>query len=964
LGPSNRFDREQSLLDAMSENTVLIDQQGNIVVANKAWCQFSCINNGEPSLCGASNNYLDVCRGGDDNAEAVYQGIRQILSGELDKFERFYPCHGPAEQRWFIVKAAPYPDNQHNIRALISHHNVTTLIERQHRIEAKENRYSTVINSLVEGMIIQNEFGEIETCNEAAETLLGLSKAVMMSQKSLSPKGILFRPDGTELRPEEFPPFISLTHGQTIEGAVVGLTNSSDKISWVKINSQPIFESPESTAYSSVVTTIISVTDELEQNKQLKKIGERLELAVNSANIGIWDWDIKANELIWDDNMFRLYDIKREDFIGVYDAWTQALHPEDAEFFTAHINLALEKGLPFEQDFRIVWPDSTIHIIKPFAIIRRDEDGNPVRMVGANQDVTQLRLAQQALSYREYRLELLIDNLPVGAVSLDGDRITMNTAAEQMTGYDQSDITSVKAWFKCVAAFGSGKLLNQYKNDRQKGFPKTRSFEFRHKSGAKGWLEFNGFLYKEGEAWIITDITDRKRAEHDLQVLAFYDPLTKLPNRAHFETVLNKTLFRARRHKLKFALLLLDIDQFKRINDTYGHPAGDKLLALFAERIKNRLREEDLVARLGGDEFVILIENIKDTTEVAGLSQQLIVEMQKPYQLEDDFVVTVSASIGISLYPSHAKDEMRLLRNADTAMYLAKAKGRNTFCFYSSELTDAVEQRLVMEIELRKAIDLEQFVVYYQPMVDIVSGEVFGAEALVRWQDQNGHIKSPDEFIPVAEETGLITALGKWVLKQACMDMARWIAMGLSIKKISVNFSPGQFKTTNIVSLVLDTMKSCDLPPHFLDIEITENTLVSQLDKMEQVVSTLKKKGVSFSIDDFGTGYSSLTYLKELSFDRIKIDRGFIRDIFDDKNNNQLVRAIINMGHNLNLSVVAEGVETQQQLDFLKLLCCDFYQGYLMSYPLPVKEFEALLTVPPDLKKLNSALGTSGQVTI
>jgi diguanylate cyclase (GGDEF)-like protein/PAS domain S-box-containing protein len=937
-----QFQREQAVLDSIGANTVLINQQGDILVANAAWNQFAQVNAGSQDKCGVGNNYIAACQG-DEHSNEIRTGIEKVLAGAAPKFEHCYPCHSDNEKRWYSVAAMPYLCDQKTPCALISHHNVTKYIKHQHIAESRENLHSTVINSLMEGVIIQNQQGQIETCNQAAELLLGLSKASMEEANSIVPSQQLWRQDGQPFHVDDYPPIVVLKTGQAVSNVIVGLGDDPRALTWLKVNSQPIFDAPDSLQPSTIVTTLVSVTEELHQNQQLRELSSRFELAISCAGIGIWDWCLDEDRLIWDDNMFALYGVERHHFSDAYEAWRQCVHPDDIESVERQLQVCLQTNIPFEQDFRVRWPDNSEHVIRPFAIVHHDVEGKPVRMVGVNQDVTELSLAQKVLSESQSRLQLLVHNLPVGAVYLERDRLLMNAAAVTMTGYQQAEITTVAEWFEVLLGEQAVDVFEQYQQDRSVAFPVKRTYAYQHKSGEQRWLEFDGFVYESGEAWIVADITDRKNTEGKLERLAFFDSLTQLPNRSNFEAALKKALFNAERHNLHFALLLLDMDQFKRINDTYGHPVGDKLLVLFGERLEKRLREGDMVARLGGDEFIILVENIKASTEIAKLAQYLIAELQAPYEIEGDFEVTVSVSIGITLYPSHAKDSMRLLRNADTAMYLAKAKGRNTYRFYSEDLTDAVEKRMAIENQLRKAIQLKQFFLCYQPLFDTVTGVVVGAEALIRWQYQQNHILRPEEFIFIAEELNLIGSIGEWILQQACEDMARWLKAGLSIAKVSVNLSPFQFEGGDISTVILNHLSAAQLPAECLEIEITENTLLSQTDEVEKMVSSLQSKGVSFSIDDFGTGHSSLAYLKRSYFNRIKIDRSFIAQVPQDDNGVQRVSTMKENGHKLGFYVVAEGVETQQQLDFLRDFSCDVCQGFLLGEPILADQFERLL---------------------
>ena len=929
------------MLDAMHQNAALIDQQGTILLANFAWGQYTEQNEGDIAQCGPQANYLDACRGSDPDSLAVRQGIVSILADKSKKFEHFYPCHSPDQNRWFIVTVTPYLNEKDEIQALVSHSDVTQLIERQLSIEAREKHYHSIIDSLKEGIVIQAFSGNITTCNQAAETLLGISEHLMKKHQSLLPTQTIWQHNGDLFPVDQFPPTLALLTAKSVPDTILGIGNKGHPLGWLKIRSQPIFDREELQP-SAIITTLIDVTEQITQNRELLELSERFELAASSANLGIWDWDITHNHLSWDDNMYQLYGVKPSDFEEANQTWIKGIHPDDARDIHRHLKDALEHGIPFEQDFRVIWPDGSVHILKPSAIVNRNLNGKPYRMVGANQDVTDLRLAQVALQQSEQRLQLMVQNLPVGAVYLEGNNIYMNSAATVITGYRHNDILTVKDWFTTLFPSSSQSEYKQYQRDHKKSFTKTRLHHFKHKDGSQRWLEFDAFLYQAGEAWIITDVTNRKEAEANLEHLAFYDPLTTLPNRSSFELTFKKLLARAKRNQQQFAIMLLDMDQFKQVNDTYGHLIGDKLLTQFAMRLQQSLPTDNTLARLGGDEFVILIEDIQSSAEVASLANFLLKELQTPYSIAQRLELTVTVSIGISIFPAHAQDTMRLLRNADTALYLAKANGRNTYSFYTERLTDDIEQRMSLEAKLRKAFKLKQFVVYYQPVMEAKSNRIVGAEALVRWQSPDGLI-APDEFIPLAEEMGLISTIGAWVLQQACEDMARWLKAGLCIQKMAVNFSPVQFERDDLVELITQTLAVSGLPAHYLDVEITENTLISNIDKVEAVVHALKDKGISISIDDFGTGYSSLAYIKRLSVNNIKIDRSFVQDIPEDKNDLQLVSTIITMGHNLNLKVIAEGIETPQQLAFFQKECCDYYQGYLVSKPVPKDIFEAML---------------------
>lgn len=441
---------------------------------------------------------------------------------------------------------------------------------------------------------------------------------------------------------------------------------------------------------------------------------------------------------------------------------------------------------------------------------------------------------------------------------------------------------------------------------------------------------------------ILNDITMRKRDEERLKFLANYDPLTSLPNRSLFNQRLERALAHAQRYNKELAVLFMDLDRFKNINDTLGHEAGDSVLKEVAARLMNCVREIDTVARLGGDEFVILIEQITDVRQAGNVGQKLIRVMAEPLLL-GGHECSVTASIGISTYPVDGEDGAALLKNADIAMYRAKEQGKNNAQFYAPAMNIHSLERLSLESGLRRALQREEFLLHYQPKVDIASGRITGMEALVRWKRPETGMISPAAFIPLAEETGLIVGIGEWVLKAACEYNYTWHRHGLPPLRVAVNLSARQFAQASLVRDVARILDMSGLQPEALELEITESMVMGSPEQAIQTLRQLKSMGISLSIDDFGTGYSSLGYLKRFPLDHIKIDRSFIKDIPEDNDDATITKTIIAMAHNLRLKVIAEGVETEAQMNFLREYGCDEMQGYYFSRPLPGNEFTALL---------------------
>jgi predicted signal transduction protein with EAL and GGDEF domain len=441
---------------------------------------------------------------------------------------------------------------------------------------------------------------------------------------------------------------------------------------------------------------------------------------------------------------------------------------------------------------------------------------------------------------------------------------------------------------------------------------------------------------------------ERKKAEERILFLAYYDSLTSLPNRILFKDRLYQSLIMAKRHQRLLAILFLDLDNFKRINDTLGHPAGDELLKQAAVRLSNYIRKSDsisrysadefsaVVARLGGDEFTILLTEIAQAHDTIKVAQRILDAIAQPFDIEGQEVF-ITASIGIAIYPIDGEDVDALLKNCDTAMYHAKNEGRNNYKFYEQSLNKTALDILTLENNLRKALDKQEFMVYYQPRIDIRTRNIVGFEALIRWRHPQKGMIPPSEFIPMAEENGLIVPIGEWVLNEACKQNKAWQAKGFAPVFISVNLSGKQFKQQNLIKVIQQALSETALDPRYLELEITES-IIQDTGSTAVILRDLRNLGLKISVDDFGTGYSSLSYLRRFPVDALKIDRSFVKDATKDMDSAAIVKAIIAMSHCLKLRVVAEGVETEEQLKFLSDEGCDEFQGYLISPPLPADE--------------------------
>jgi len=430
-------------------------------------------------------------------------------------------------------------------------------------------------------------------------------------------------------------------------------------------------------------------------------------------------------------------------------------------------------------------------------------------------------------------------------------------------------------------------------------------------------------------------------AERKIRHLAYHDALTGLPNRMLFMDRIDQAISRAQRENGKFAILYIDIDHFKVINDSMGHAAGDQLLNIVSQRLTEVLRKTDTIARLGGDEFTIIIEDLEEAESVALVAKNILATLDKPIELFEK-EVHIGGSIGIALYPQDGENFGTLLKNSDTAMYKAKELGRQTFQFYEHEMSLKAMRRLDLENQIRVALKNEEFLVYYQPKVNLVSGQCQGMEALVRWQHPEKGLIAPDDFIPLAEETGLIIQLDEWVMRSACQQFKEWKAAGYPVNNLSVNISARHFKEGSLLRHCKKVIEETQLLPKYIEIELTESALVDNYDSAKEILHEIHEMGIHIALDDFGTGYASMSYLKEFPFDTVKLDRSFVQGVPENSEDTAIVKAMIQLAEALNLNMVAEGVETESQKYFLTDHGCAYGQGYLWSKPVDANEFERM----------------------
>ena len=581
----------------------------------------------------------------------------------------------------------------------------------------------------------------------------------------------------------------------------------------------------------------------------------------------------------------------------------------------------------------------------------RDPQGGIAGIVGINRDITDRKRAELALREGEDMLRATFEQAAVGMtiMSLDLRFLRANAKFCEMLGYTLEELLQMQ-----LADTNPPDTLEEAIEFRRRLVEgAARGGELREKrllrkDGSVLWVALATSLVRGGDGEprcfvsVIEDITERKQSQTRLQQLAHYDVVTGLPNRALVYERLAQGLAQSARRKWPLGLIFIDVDHFKKVNDTFGHAAGDKLLQQVAARLAQAVRAGDVVGRLGGDEFVVLLMDLAAANDAGVVALKILGAFREPFELGGGEIYA-TASVGVALYPDDSQDLDTLVRNADAAMYEAKKAGRDCYRYYKPEMNARAAHMLTLESELRRAFERDEFELHFQPKVGIASGEITGVEALLRWRHPERGLLAPAEFMPVLEETGLVVRAGAWVLDCVCRELQRWRSRGVRQVPVAVNISARQFRAANLAAEIGAVLDRHGVDPKLLEIEITETSLMSGASQVVATLADLKSLGVRIAIDDFGTEYSSLSYLRRFPIDIVKIDRSFVSEIPDNRDDAAITRAIISMVHSLGLSVVAEGVETRAQLGFLAVLNCDEVQGFLFARPMPGTDIEQWL---------------------
>ncbi|GIZ12442.1 bifunctional diguanylate cyclase/phosphodiesterase [Pseudomonas sp. NCCP-436] len=666
---------------------------------------------------------------------------------------------------------------------------------------------------------------------------------------------------------------------------------------------------------------------------------ERLRLALDATRDGLWDWDIARRQVFFSDSYAALLGLTPKQLGNTREAWASRLHPDDRWLATTALDEDLQDGY-YENVYRMRHADGSYRWVHSRGRLIRDAHGRPQRLIGIASDISRQRAIEDSLR----QAAAVFDATQEGVLVTDARQriIHANPAFCRITGYSleevlgqnpsrlksgRHDTTFYQNLWNTLQTHGSwsGEIWNRRKSGEI--YPQWQSIRVIRddKDNITHYVA------------VFSDISALKRSQRELNYLAHHDALTGLPNRLLFTERITHALARSRSEQLRGAVLLIDLDHFKHINESLGHNVGDLLLKSVGERLQQCLPDGGTLARLGGDEYGLLYEHCNDAGQAAELAQRLLRSLAPPFRL-DDHELYIAASIGISLFPDDTECVEQILRNADSALFKAKSSGREGYAFYVQALTDYARQRVELASSLRHALDNQELRVYYQPLHDLRSNRLVGMEALIRWLHPQRGLIPPGEFIPIAEDSGLISAIDTWVLDQACRQMKRWSGQADAPSFVAVNISSRLFGRGELEQKVAQVLEQTGLRADQLELEVTESAVMEDPATAQNLLTRLRALGVRLAIDDFGTGYSSLARLKRLPVNKLKLDQSFVRGLPDSREDAAIARAVIALGHSLDLMVLAEGIETAEQAGFLRELGCDFGQGYYFGRPLPAPE--------------------------
>jgi diguanylate cyclase (GGDEF)-like protein/PAS domain S-box-containing protein len=849
---------------------------------------------------------------------------------------------------------------------------------RRLQAEQELRRFRAALNASAESIfLVDADALQIIDVNDAAARLLGYERDAMIGANP----AILFEGRGEADVRAEYERLTAVpdaaqsfrAHFRRRDGTLVPVEGSRRLL--------------RASGRSYVVGIARDITERLKAEERLQQSLERFEIVARATNDVVWDWNLVTDQLWWNDNFCAVFGYEPAEVGAYIDSWTERIHPEDAARVKQDIRNAIERGeRVWTAEYRFRRKDGSYANVFDRGLPLRDRAGRPVRMIGAMVDITERKRAERKMALHAQRQEIIarLGQFALGGADLEqvlseaarvlraggcdvaaiiervGERgYEFQVRAARGEGAEESVGKSkvLPAHSKWVTMLDSATAAVEHDRKYFEARDTDRPWSFwlrrlgsgvyvpiRSETGPFGILmmgslrdaAFDGedLSFAEAIAHVLSTAVRRHHTQTRLAYMAEFDTLTGLPNRNLLQDRLNQSLAQARRRQWQGAVLFIDLDRFKLINDTLGHHVGDRLIAEVGRRIRQSVRGGDTVGRVSGDEFGVVLTDLAHADDAAIVAQKILDALGRPFDLGGNETY-VTASIGISVFPADGDDAQTLLKNADLAMYRAKELTRNAYCFFTAEMNRRSVAKLQLNTDLRRAIERGEFVLHYQPKVDLRDGRIHGVEALLRWNHPQRGVVAPEEFVPALEDSGLILPVGEWVLSEATRQLGAWRREGLEPVPVAVNLSAKQFRRRDLDALIRGVLAVTDVPAGLIELEITESCLMDEPEEALRLLANLRAAGLKISVDDFGTGYSSLSYLTRLPLTALKIDRSFVRSAATSAEAASIVRAVIDMAHNLGFTVIAEGVETEAQVAFLRRHGCDLGQGFLFAEPMP-----------------------------
>ena len=808
---------------------------------------------------------------------------------------------------------------------------------------ASERRYRTIVDNVQEGIWQIDAEGRTNFVNPRMAAMLGCSVEECVGASIFD-----FMDDQRRLEAEKN---MAKRRAGITEQHEFQFRRRDGSTLYALLSTNPLID--DKGKFVGALAMVVDVGARIAADRALKESEARFARAQSIANLGCWEWDLSTGDVTLSPESYRLLDIPAttppNDILGKV---VERAHPEDRKRLTMDIQTAQLDGTLQPGEYRFVQSDGSVRYIWAEGELSPPQAGQGQKLFGTIQDITARKQTQAALANSERKWRAIFNQTFqfIGLLDPKGILLEANETALQFARTTAAEVLGLPFW-ETPWWSHSRELQDRLKQTIVRSARgELVRIEVAHpdENGTLHAIDFSlkPIFDEQNQVYAMIaegrDITERIQTQERLRFMAQHDALTGLPNRLLLLDRLKQALARAHWRKRLVAVMFVDLDRFKNINDSLGHDAGDRLLQQLGERFRHCVRDGDTVARFGGDEFVILLDDIASESDITAIAQKVLEALQPSFAVDKQSLY-ISASIGISLFPNDGDDSSTLLKHADMAMYRAKEAGKNTYQFFAAEMSSRAFERLSLETSLRKALERAELLLHYQPQIDVETGAIVGVEALVRWQHPEFGMVLPNEFIAIAEETGLISLIGQWVLQSACAQLARWRKDGWTQLRLSVNLSPRQFQVPGLIGTIKQALDATAIDPDQLELEITEGILVSHTPAMLEALEALRALNVRLAIDDFGTGYSSLSYLRRFPIDTLKIDRSFVHDIPRDADDSAIVAAIIALAKSLKLEIVAEGVERAAQRDLLRGLGCRIMQGYFFSRPLSAEDMTKLL---------------------